>query len=111
MQKIRVRFAPSPTGSLHIGGVRTALYNYLLAKKLGGTFIVRIEDTDQARFVPGAEEYIFNSLRWLGLEEDESPLKGGPFAPYRQSDWMSVYSVVVVLFLIKGLAYFAFVST
>ena len=111
MQKIRVRFAPSPTGSLHIGGVRTALYNYLLAKKLGGTFIVRIEDTDQARFVPGAEEYIFNSLRWLGLEEDESPLKGGPFAPYRQSERMSVYSEHVDLLLKKGLAYYAFDST
>ena len=111
MQKIRVRFAPSPTGSLHIGGVRTALYNYLLAKKLGGTFIVRIEDTDQARFVPGAEEYIFNSLRWLGLEEDESPLKGGPFAPYRQSERMAVYSEHVDLLLKKGLAYYAFDST
>ena len=71
-QKVRVRFAPSPTGPLHIGGVRTALYNYLLARKYKGEFILRIEDTDQTRFVPGAEEFIFESLRWLGIEPDES---------------------------------------
>ena len=110
MRKVRVRFAPSPTGSLHIGGVRTALYNYLFARKTGGTFVIRIEDTDQTRFVPGAEEYIFNSLRWLGLEEDESPLKGGPHAPYRQSERLDIYSAHVNELLEKGLAYYAFDS-
>src|SRR6478735_2172782 len=83
--KVRVRFAPSPTGGLRLGGVRTVLYNYLFAKKHGGDFILRIEDTDQSRYVPGAEEYIFETLCWCGLEPDESVLHGGPFAPYRQS--------------------------
>jgi glutamyl-tRNA synthetase len=110
MRKVRVRFAPSPTGSLHIGGVRTALYNYLFARKTGGTFIIRIEDTDQTRFVPGAEEYIFNSLSWLGLTEDESPRKGGPFAPYRQSERLSIYREEVQKLIDKGLAYYAFDS-
>lgn len=76
-KRTRVRFAPSPTGALHIGGVRTALYNYLFAKKLGGTFILRIEDTDQARYVPGAEDYIMEALDWCGLTPDESPAAGG----------------------------------
>src|SRR6478609_3135125 len=81
-KKVRVRFAPSPTGGLHLGGVRTVLFNYLFAKKNGGDFIVRIEDTDQTRFVKGAEEYIFDCLKWCGLQPDESVLHGGPFAPY-----------------------------
>src|SRR5687768_5745162 len=84
--KVRVRFAPSPTGGLHLGGVRTGLYNYLFARKHGGAFVLRIEDTDQSRFVPGAEEYIMETLRWCGMEPDESPAKGGPFGPYRQSE-------------------------
>jgi len=83
--KVRVRFAPSPTGPLHIGGVRTALFNYLFAKKHGGTFILRIEDTDSTRFVSNAEEYINESLAWLGLTVDEGVKEGGPFGPYKQS--------------------------
>src|SRR6185436_15973358 len=85
-KKVRVRFAPSPTGGLHLGGVRTVLYNYLFAKKHEGDFIVRIEDTDQTRFVESAEKYIFDCLNWCGLTPDESVLHGGPFAPYRQSE-------------------------
>jgi len=84
--RVRVRFAPSPTGPLHIGGVRTALYNYLLAKQSGGSFLLRIEDTDQTRFVPGAEAYILESLAWLGILPDEGPLVGGPHAHYRKSE-------------------------
>ncbi len=87
----RLRFAPSPTGPLHIGGVRTALYNYLLAKNLGGTFIIRIEDTDQSRYVPGAEEYILQSMAWLGIEAEEDPNKSGPLGPYRQSERKEIY--------------------
>ena len=86
IKKVRVRFAPSPTGGLHLGGVRTVLYNYLFAKKHGGDFIVRIEDTDQSRFVAGAEEYIFDCLRWCGIEPDESVQHGGEYGPYRQSE-------------------------
>src|SRR5207249_8147815 len=89
--KVRVRFAPSPTGGLHLGGVRTVLYNYLFAKKHGGDFVLRIEDTDQSRYVPGAEEYIFECLKWCGLQPDESPVVGGPYAPYRQSERKSLY--------------------
>src|SRR5450631_338842 len=85
-KKVRVRFAPSPTGGLHLGGVRTVLYNYLFARQHKGDFVLRIEDTDQNRFVPGAEEYILKTLRWCGLEPDESPFHGGPYAPYRQSE-------------------------
>ena len=85
MNPVRVRFAPSPTGALHIGGVRTALYNYLFAKQNKGTFILRIEDTDQTRYVPGAEEYILESLRWTGFMPDEGFGYGGPYGPYRQS--------------------------
>ena len=107
-QEIRVRFAPSPTGPLHIGGVRTALYNYLFAKKSGGKFILRIEDTDQARFVPGAEDYIVRSLHWLGLEFDESPDKGGAFAPYRQSERKDIYQKYADYLLEKNKAYIAF---
>jgi hypothetical protein len=86
MSQVRVRFAPSPTGPLHIGGVRTALYNYLFAKKTGGTFILRIEDTDQTRFVEGAEGYIMESLKWCGIKIDEGIEEGGSLGPYRQSD-------------------------
>ena len=88
---VRVRFAPSPTGYLHIGGLRTALYNYLFARKLGGTFLLRIEDTDQARFVPGAEQYILDSLAWLGISPDEGVGVGGPHEPYRQSERKTIY--------------------
>ena len=86
MSEVRVRFAPSPTGPLHIGGVRTALYNYLFAKNKGGKMILRIEDTDQARFVDGAEEYLIDALKWCGIHLDESVVDGGKYAPYRQSE-------------------------
>ena len=107
-QKRRVRFAPSPTGPLHIGGVRTSLYNYLYAKQLKGDFILRIEDTDSSRFVPGAEEYIEEAFSWLGLEFDESPSKGGNYAPYRQSERREIYRREVERLLKKGAAYIAF---
>jgi glutamyl-tRNA synthetase len=105
---VRVRFAPSPTGPLHIGGVRTALYNYLLARKLGGTMILRIEDTDQNRFVPGAEDYIRQSLEWVGIELDESPWVGGPHAPYRQSERKPMYRAYADQLIRDGYAYYAF---
>ncbi|MEY3367371.1 MAG: hypothetical protein RI973_526 [Bacteroidota bacterium] len=108
MNKVRVRFAPSPTGPLHIGGVRTALYNYLFAKKNNGTFILRIEDTDQVRYVPGAEEYIIESLRWCGLLPDEGPGFGGPFAPYRQSERKAIYQQYARELVARGEAYYAF---
>ncbi|MFA6262313.1 MAG: glutamate--tRNA ligase [Bacteroidia bacterium] len=108
-RRVRVRFAPSPTGPLHIGGVRTALYNYLLAKKHGGDFILRIEDTDQTRFVPGAEQYIIESLRWLGIEPNEGIGFGdGPHAPYRQSDRKPMYKKYVDQLIEAGHAYYAF---
>lgn len=106
--KIRVRFAPSPTGPLHIGGVRTALYNYLFAKKHGGTFILRIEDTDQGRFVEGAEQYIMESLDWCGIKVDEGIREGGDFGPYRQSDRSEKYQRYADQLLEKGKAYYAF---
>jgi glutamyl-tRNA synthetase len=106
---VRVRFAPSPTGTLHIGGVRTALYNYLLAKKLGGQFILRIEDTDQTRFVPGAEAYIIEALRWTGLVPDEGVGFGdGPYGPYRQSDRKAIYQEYAQRLVDLGQAYYAF---
>lgn len=105
---IRVRFAPSPTGPLHMGGVRTALYNYLLAKQLGGQMILRIEDTDQTRFVAGAEEYIIESLTWCGIEFDEGVHVGGPYGPYRQSDRKELYVEYVQQLLEAGHAYYAF---
>ncbi len=108
MSKVRVRFAPSPTGGLHIGGVRTALFNYLFAKKHGGDFILRIEDTDQTRYVEGAEEYINQTLRWLKIDPDEGPAIGGPFIPYRQSERQSIYKKYAEELLEKGLAYYAF---
>jgi glutamyl-tRNA synthetase len=107
-KKVRVRFAPSPTGGLHLGGVRTVLFNYLFAKQHGGDFIVRIEDTDQTRFVEGAEEYIFDTLKWCGLEPDESPLHGGPHAPYRQSERKASYRQYAEKLIKDGHAYYAF---
>jgi len=107
-RRVRVRFAPSPTGPLHIGGVRTALYNYLFAKKNGGTFILRIEDTDQARFVEGAEEYIIESLKWCGIIIDEGINEGGKFGPYRQSDRKEIYRQYADMLIEKGDAYYAF---
>ncbi len=106
--EVRVRFAPSPTGPLHIGGVRTALYNYLFARKHNGKFILRIEDTDQARFVEGAEDYVRNSLKWLGLDYDEGPEKGGDFGPYKQSERKEIYKKYVDKLLDEDNAYIAF---
>lgn len=108
MQEVRVRFAPSPTGALHIGGVRTALYNYLLARKHNGTMILRIEDTDQNRYVPGAEEYIIESLKWAGITIDEGVGPGGPHAPYRQSERKPIYMQYAKQLLASGNAYYAF---
>ncbi len=105
---VRVRFAPSPTGPLHIGGVRTALYNYLFARKMGGTFILRIEDTDQTRFVPGAEQYILDSLAWLGISPDEGVGATGPHAPYRQSERKDLYKAYADQLIQEGKAYYAF---
>ena len=106
--KVRVRFAPSPTGALHIGGVRTALYNYLFARQHGGEFIFRIEDTDSSRFVPGAEEYILESFRWLGIPFDEGVGFGGDHGPYRQSERRAIYKEYVRQLLENGKAYIAF---
>jgi len=108
MSNVRVRFAPSPTGPLHIGGVRTALYNYLFARKNGGVFILRIEDTDQARFVEGAEEYIIESLKWCGIDIDEGINEGGDFGPYRQSDRRHLYRDYAEKLVAGGNAYYAF---
>lgn len=107
-KEVRVRFAPSPTGALHIGGVRTALYNYLFAKKMGGKFLLRIEDTDQTRFVPGAEDYIQESLAWLGISPQESPWNPGDCGPYRQSERKPMYRQYALELIQKGHAYYAF---
>lgn len=107
-RKPRVRFAPSPTGGLHLGGVRTVLYNYLFAKQTGGDFILRIEDTDQSRYVPSAEEYIFNCLKWAGLEPDESPLHEKQYGPYRQSERKAIYRQYAEQLVNNGNAYYAF---
>ena len=107
-KKVRVRFAPSPTGPLHMGGVRTALFNYLFAKKHGGDFLLRIEDTDQNRFVPGAEEYIIESLNWCGLIPDEGPGIGGECGPYRQSERKDLYKKYADQLVATGWAYYAF---
>lgn len=107
-QKVRVRFAPSPTGGLHLGGVRTALFNYLFAKQHGGTFILRVEDTDQTRFVEGAEEYIVDCLNWCGINPDESPNKPGDFGPYRQSERKASYRPFAEQLINEGHAYYAF---
>ena len=107
-RKVRVRFAPSPTGALHIGGVRTALYNYLFAKQHGGDLVFRIEDTDSSRFVPGAEEYIIESFKWLGIKFDEGVSFGGSYGPYRQSERRDIYKKYVKQLLDEGKAYIAF---
>ena len=106
--KVRVRFAPSPTGPLHMGGVRTALYNYLFARQHGGTFILRIEDTDSQRFVPGAEQYINEALAWCGIRIDEGVQQGGPHAPYRQSERREIYLKYALQLVESGNAYYAF---
>ena len=108
LRKVRVRFAPSPTGPLHIGGVRTALYNYLFARQHGGDLIFRIEDTDSGRFVPGAEEYIIESFKWLGIKFDEGVSFGGQHGPYRQSERRDIYKKYVRELLDRGKAYIAF---
>lgn len=107
-KKVRVRFAPSPTGGLHLGGVRTVLYNYLFAKQHNGDFILRIEDTDQSRYVPAAEQYIFDCLLWAGLVPDESPLHGGEYGPYRQSERKPMYRQYAEQLVKDGFAYYAF---
>ncbi len=107
-KKVRVRFAPSPTGPLHIGGVRTALYNYLFARQHGGDMVFRIEDTDSHRFVPGAEEYIIESFKWLGIEFDEGVSFGGSHGPYRQSERRDIYKKYVQQLIDNGKAYYAF---
>ena len=111
MNKVRVRFAPSPTGPLHIGGVRTALFNYLFAKKNGGDFILRIEDTDQSRYVAGAEQYIIDALNWCGISFDEGPGKEGSFGPYRQSERKNLYKDYALQLVSEGKAYYAFDTT
>lgn len=111
MSEVRVRFAPSPTGPLHLGGVRTALYNYLFAKNQGGKFILRIEDTDTARYVEGAEDYIMEALEWCGIMPEESPKQGGPYAPYRQSERRNIYDRYTEQILKTDFAYLAFDST
>lgn len=107
-RKVRVRFAPSPTGPLHMGGVRTALYNYLFARRHNGVFILRIEDTDSERFVPGAEEYVIEALKWCGMEIDEGVEEGGPHAPYRQSERSDIYKKYALQLVESGNAYYAF---
>jgi len=107
-RNVRVRFAPSPTGGLHLGGVRTALFNYLFAKQQGGTFVLRIEDTDQARFVSGAEQYIIDCLAWCGISPDEGPHAAGSFGPYRQSERKVNYRKYAEMLVAKGFAYYAF---
>ena len=107
-QKVRVRFAPSPTGPLHIGGVRTALFNYLFAKKHGGDFLLRIEDTDLNRYVPGAEDYIVDALNWLNIPYDEGPGKEGGCGPYRQSERKGLYKQYAFDLIESGNAYYAF---
>ena len=108
MDNVRVRFAPSPTGPLHIGGVRTALYTYLIAKKTGGAFVLRIEDTDQNRYVPGAEEYIIEALDWCGIKPDEGPHLSGAYGPYRQSERREIYARYATQLVNEGKAYYAF---
>ena len=108
MEKVRVRFAPSPTGALHIGGIRTALFNYLFAKKTQGQLILRIEDTDQSRLVKGAERYIFDALTWCNIIPDESPFHGGDYGPYRQSERKDIYQKYIVNLIKEDKAYYAF---
>ncbi|MFR7812075.1 MAG: glutamate--tRNA ligase family protein [Butyricimonas faecihominis] len=106
-RKVRVRFAPSPTGALHLGGVRTALFNYLFARHHGGDFLLRIEDTDQTRYVPGAEEYIIESLKWCGLTVDEGVGVGGEYGPYRQSERKPLYKQYALQLVESGNAYYS----
>ena len=106
--KVRVRFAPSPTGSLHIGGLRTALFNYFFARRRGGAFVLRIEDTDQARFVREAEQNILSGLEWAGIEPDEGPDQPGDFGPYRQSERRAMYARYAQQLIDEGHAYYAF---
>ena len=108
MKEVRVRFAPSPTGPLHIGGVRTALFNYLFAKKHNGSFVLRIEDTDQNRYVENAETYIVDSLNWCGIPFDEGVGKNEKYGPYRQSERREIYKNHIQKLLDKGKAYYAF---
>ena len=108
MSKVRVRFAPSPTGPLHIGGVRTALFNYLFARKMGGKMILRIEDTDQSRYVKGAEEYLLEALNWCGIKLDESSVNGGNYGPYKQSERKAIYLPYAKQLINDGFAYYAF---
>ena len=110
-ENIRVRFAPSPTGPLHIGGVRTALFNYFFAKKHGGTFVLRIEDTDQNRYVEGAEDYIKNALDWCNIPFDEGPGKEGDFGPYRQSERKDLYQNYADQLIKNGHAYYCLLYT
>ena len=107
-RKVRVRFAPSPTGALHLGGVRTALFNYLFARHHKGDFLLRIEDTDQTRYVPGAEEYIIKSLQWCGLKVDEGVGTGGEYGPYRQSERKDLYKQYALQLVASGHAYYSF---
>lgn len=107
-RKVRVRFAPSPTGALHLGGVRTALFNYLFARHYGGDFLLRIEDTDQTRYVAGAEEYIIESLKWCGLTVDEGVGAGGEYGPYRQSERKEIYRQYALQLVESGNAYYSF---
>src|SRR4030066_1963323 len=108
IKPVRVRFAPSPTGHTHLGSGRTALYNYLLARQTGGQFILRIEDTDQKRFVPQAEEELVESLHWLGMRWDEGPDVGGPYGPYRQSERRDIYQTYMNKLIDSGQAYYCF---
>ena len=110
MSEVRLRFAPSPTGALHVGGLRTALFNYLFAKHHQGRFILRIEDTDQERFVEGAEEGIIKTLDWAGISPDEGPHVGGEYGPYRQSERLSRYQEAATFLMNKGLAYKCYCS-
>ena len=108
MSKVRVRFAPSPTGPLHLGGVRTALFNYLFARKMGGKMILRIEDTDQSRYVKGAEDYLLEALNWCGIKLDESSVDGGNYGPYKQSERKAIYYPYAKQLINDGFAYYAF---
>ena len=107
---IRLRFAPSPTGPLHIGGLRTALYNFLISRSLGGKFIIRIEDTDRNRFNPQAEKHILESLDWCGIIPDEGPLNGGNYGPYRQSERLKIYKHFANILIKQKNAYYCFCS-
>ena len=108
MRRVRTRFAPSPTGFLHLGGIRTALYNYLLAKKYNGDFILRIEDTDRTRFVESAQDYIIEALKWLGIEPNEGIYNGGPHQPYLQSLRKDIYKEYALKLVDSGWAYYCF---